>query len=111
VIDRTRQHANELGLTQPAVHRTNLRLGVRDRGLVVLRRAEIEVVRRVVQILAELLDRLEQLLDLGALAQKRLRLLGSVPEVGGPCLLVQLREPFLESGDVKDAPLAQGSAF
>jgi hypothetical protein len=59
VIDRAREHARELGLTEPRLDGRDLRFGIANRRFVVFRRAELEVLGRVAKVLFELLNGLE----------------------------------------------------
>ena len=77
-----------------------------DDALVLLGGAELEHLLRVVDVARELLDLVDLLLDAGALAGDRLRLLGVVPEAGSHRRFVQTIDLVLELRDVKDAPLA-----
>jgi hypothetical protein len=92
------------------IERHNLLLAVRDHGVVVFGRAELEVLGRILDLAAELLRELELRFDVGALAQRGLCFGLVVPEARGERLLGQLGEQSLKLGDVKDAPLAPHSA-
>ncbi len=110
VVDGAGEHARELRLAKPRLDGRDLRLGVGDGRLIVLRDSELEVPVGVREVLVELLDHLELLLDIGALAKERLRLALVVPEVGRARLFVQLGKSSFELRDVKDAPLAPDGA-
>jgi hypothetical protein len=106
VIDLTGEHPSELGRPQALLEAGQLLLDLADHGLVLLGRAELEQLLRVADVARELLDRVDLLLDVGALAGDRLRLLCVVPKIGSERRLVQTVDLVLELRDVKDAPLA-----
>ena len=106
MIDRTGEHPRELGLAELRLEADDLRLGIGDRGGVVLGHAELEVTVGVGELLVELLNHVELLLDVGTLPEQGLRLGLIVPEVRRARLLVQLGKSSFELRDVKDAPLA-----
>jgi hypothetical protein len=106
VIDRTGEHARQLGIANTRFEGGDLRRRLGDRGLVVLRRAELEQDDGVVQVPRQLLDRPDVLLDRRPLAGDRLRLLLVVPEAGGERLLLEPVDLGLQLRQVKDAPLA-----
>jgi hypothetical protein len=83
-----------------------MRFGFADRGVVVLRRAELEEDDGVVEIARELFDRVDLLLDARSFARDGLRLLRVVPESGRERLLFELRDLRSQRREVKDAPLA-----
>jgi hypothetical protein len=72
----------------------------------VLGSSEIEQHQRVVEIARELFDGRQPLLELGALAGYRLRLLLVVPEAGDQRLLLEPIDFGFQPRKVKDAPLA-----
>jgi hypothetical protein len=106
VIDGSRQHPRQLGAADACVEGGQLRLGLGDRGFVVLARAQFEEDRAVVDVARELLDGPELLLERRALAIDRLRLLLVVPEAGGERLLLERVDSGFQLRDVKGAPLA-----
>jgi hypothetical protein len=106
VIDGPGQHPPELRPANALLERGRLRRGLGNGRLVVLGGAEVEQDDRVVEVARELLDAREPLLEPGALARDRLRLLLVVPEAGSERLLLELVDFRLQLRKVKDAPLA-----
>jgi hypothetical protein len=106
VIDRPGEHPLELRLADARLERGGLRRRLRDGGLVVLRRAEIEQDDGVVEVARELLDAGDVLLDRRPPSGDDLRLLLVVPEAGGERQLLEPVDLCLELRQVKDAPLA-----
>jgi hypothetical protein len=86
--------------------RRDERFGLVHGGLVVLGGAELEEHLGVLDVARELLERVERLLDAGALAVDRLRLAGVVPEPRRERLGVERLELLVQPREVKDAPLA-----
>jgi hypothetical protein len=106
VIHLPREHAGELRLAKPRLEIAYLLADLFHDAVVVLGRAELEELLRVVDVPRELLDLLDELLDARALAIDRLRLLRVLPEPWGERLFVQAIDILLQLRDVKDAPLA-----
>jgi hypothetical protein len=106
VVDGTGEHAGQLGAADARLEAGQLGLGLADRGLVVLGRAELQKDGVVLYIAGQLLDRLELLLKARALAVNPLRPLGILPEVGGERLALELLDSRFQLRDVKGAPLA-----
>ncbi|GJD71904.1 hypothetical protein CFIICLFH_0113 [Methylobacterium goesingense] len=77
-----------------------------DAGLVVLHLAEFDQRMGVLEVLRQLLDRVDGVIELGALAHDLLGRLGIVPKLGVLGSRVQLREAFLDGIPVKDASSA-----
>jgi hypothetical protein len=111
VIGWAAQHAIELGPAEALVERVDLLSAVGHRRVVALGGAELEVLREIVDLLAELLREIERRLDLGALAEDLLSALLIVPEPLRKGDLVQVFELSSQVRDVKNAPLAPQSAF
>jgi hypothetical protein len=106
VIDRTREHARELGGAHPPLERRDLAHGLGRRRRVALRLSELEEDVGVVDVACELLERRDLPLERGALAGDDLRLLLIVPEPRLEGLLLELRDLGLQLREVKGAPLA-----
>jgi hypothetical protein len=106
VVDRARQHPRQLGGAHPVRQGGEERLGFGDRGVVLLRGAELEEDLGVVDVAPELLERLDGLLEGRSTARQRLRLLGVVPEAGGERLFAEALDLFFQLREVKGAPLA-----
>jgi hypothetical protein len=82
VIDRTREHARQLGGAEALLEPRQRAFGLGDDPGVVLGGPQLEEDPRVVDVANELLDALDLLLEPGALARDGLRLVRVVPETG-----------------------------
>jgi hypothetical protein len=106
VIDLPGQHPTELRRAQPLLELGDLRRDLFDDRVVLLRRAELEELLRVVDVPRQLFGRLDLLFDVRPLARDLLGLLRIVPESGSERRLVETFDLLLQLRDVKDAPLA-----
>jgi hypothetical protein len=111
VIRRPAQHTPELHAARAPLEIGKKRGSFGDRRLVVRLDTELEENLRVLDVLLELLERVERRLEARAFARELLRFLVIVPKTGDERLLAELVDFSLQSGDVKDAPLAQQGAF
>jgi hypothetical protein len=109
-----REHPPELELADRPVARLQLLPRLDEAGVVVLLAAELVQRARVVELRLRLVERLDQLLELGLLLNDDLSLLRVVPEAGVRRLRLQLLEPLYAAFVVKDAsaarPIARTSA-
>jgi hypothetical protein len=106
VIDRTREHARELGFPNALFKGGHLGLRLGDDPLVVLARAQVEKNAGIVDIARQFLDAREALFEGRSFARDCLCLLLVVPEPGGESLLFETIDLRLQLRKVKDAPLA-----
>ncbi len=101
-----RQERLEPPLLGRRLQRLDGRLALGDRRVVFLGLAELDQGRRVVELLLEGPDDVDGAVELRALAQQALRLLGIGPEIGIVRERVQLVEPPDRLVPVKDASSA-----
>jgi hypothetical protein len=88
VVDRTRQHPSELRTADAHFERGEALFRFVHRGVVVLRRPQLEENLGVLDVAGELLVRVDRLLNPRPLAVYRLGLPGVVPKAGGERLRV-----------------------
>jgi len=110
VIDGAAQHALELRLPDPRGDPLGLLGRVGDRGLVALRRPEVQVLGRLGDRGGQGAPELDLLRRRGALAEQRLGALLVAPEARLARQGVELFYLALQSSEVKETPLAHRRA-
>jgi len=105
-IGLAREQALELALGDLDAQLLEIGLGLGDDALIALRLAELDQAELVVELTLDPAVAADGVVELVALAQRRLRGFGLVPELGILGLGVQLREPARSVIPVKDASSA-----
>jgi hypothetical protein len=104
------EHARELCLAHPLLQLGRLFFDVSERALVIFRSGQLEVLERLVDVLAERFGQRKLLAGYGATTQQALRLLLVVPETRFTGELIELVYFAFECREVKETPLAHRRA-
>jgi hypothetical protein len=105
-IGLAREQALELALGDLDTQLLEIGLGLGDDALIALGLAKLDEAELVIELLLDPLIAVDGVVELVALAQRRLRSLRLVPELGVLGLGVQLLEPAYSIVPVKDASSA-----